>query len=218
MQQTVKQRLIEFYTKIGLKKSAFEKAIGVSHGYIDKLRECPSNDKLESIYLAFPNLNRIWLLTGEGEMLNSSSVASMLAAGEGNTDGLPLIPLDAMAGALSGTSYEPISRYDCEDIYNVPIFRGAEFLIRVQGDSMQPKYMSGDIIACRRVPLSRLWFQWGKAYVLDTQQGAILKRIEPSRKKGCISACSENPSYKPFDLSVEEINGIAIVLGTIRAE
>jgi len=218
MQQTVKQRLIKFYTAIGLKKNSFEKTIGVSHGYIDKLRECPSNDKLESIYLAFPDLNRIWLLTGEGEMLNSSSVDSAPASGGGPAEGLPLIPVDAMAGALSGTSYDPISRYDCEDMYNVPVFRGAEFLIRVQGDSMQPKYMSGDIIACRRVSLDRLWFQWGKAYVLDTQQGAILKRIEPSRKKGCISACSENPKYKPFDISVDDINGIAIVLGTIRAE
>lgn len=218
MENTVKQRIILFIKRNKLSQKKFEQAAGLSNGYINSLRNCPSISKIQSILEAFPELNKNWLLTGEGEMLNSSSVASTPTAGEGPADGLPLIPVDAMAGALSGTSYEPISRYDCEDIYNVPAFRGAEFLIRVQGDSMQPKYMSGDIIACRRVPLSRLWFQWGKAYVLDTQQGAIVKRIEPSRKKGCISACSENPKYKPFDLSVEEINGIAIVLGTIRAE
>ena len=72
METTVKERLVRFYEAKGLSKSGFEKMVGLSNGYIDKLRICPSNDKLEMIYLKFPDLNRIWLLTGEGEMLLSS--------------------------------------------------------------------------------------------------------------------------------------------------
>lgn len=83
---------------------------------------------------------------------------------------------------------------------------------------MMPKYVSGDIVACQCVPLDRLWFQWGKAYVLDTRQGALVKRIEPSTNKECVSIHSENPKYKPFDLHIAEISGIALVKGIIRVE
>ena len=59
MERTAKERLIEFYEKAGMTKNAFEKAVGLSHGYIDKLRECPSYEKLETIYRTFPELNRV---------------------------------------------------------------------------------------------------------------------------------------------------------------
>lgn len=70
MQNTVKERLVKYYEYKSYSKSGFEKYLGFSNGYIDKLRNCPSNDKLEIIYLKCPDLNRVWLLTGEGEMLN----------------------------------------------------------------------------------------------------------------------------------------------------
>ena len=135
---------------------------------------------------------------------------------EENTMSLPLIPIDAMAGALTG-SMDMIMEYDCER-YIVPIFKGANFLIRVQGDSMTPRYLSGDIVACKRVGMDNLWFQWGKTYVIDTRQGALLKRIEPADREGFVQICSDNTKYKPFELPVEEINGVALVVGTIRVD
>ena len=210
MQQSVKQRLIEYIKSKGLSQRRFESIVGLSNGYVNNISSGIGAAKLAEISRHFPDLSHSWLLTGEGPMLNSEK--TMLP----ETQQLPLIPVDAMAGALTGSDYA-FASYDCE-MYVVPIFRGAEFLIRVQGDSMVPTYHSGDIVACRRVPLTHLWFQWGKTYVLDTRQGALLKRIEPSEHQGCISIHSENPQYRPFDLSIEEINGIAIVLGVIRVE
>ena len=74
-------------------------------------------------------------------------------------EGIPLIPVNAMAGAL--TSEQSVLEYEC-DRYVVPVFKGADFLIPVKGSSMYPKYSSGDIVACKRVPMTDLFFQWNK--------------------------------------------------------
>lgn len=84
MKETVKQRLTLFYETKGLSKKAFERKCGLSNGYMDKLRNCPSQEKLESIYLTFPDLNRVWLLTGEGEMLSPQDGYVSNVKGDGN--------------------------------------------------------------------------------------------------------------------------------------
>lgn len=49
--------------------SSFERAAGLSNGYLNQLRNCPSATRLERIASAFPDLNKDWLLTGEGDMI-----------------------------------------------------------------------------------------------------------------------------------------------------
>ena len=151
-------------------------------------------------------VDKQWLLTGEEPQLPSEHEDTM---------SLPLIPRDAMAGMLTGDG-SSIMAYECEH-FIVPVFQGSDFLIRVQGDSMIPTYLSGDIVACKRIMADNVWFQWGKTYVLDTSQGALIKRIEPSEQEGCVKICSDNEHYKPFDLPTTEINGLALITGIIRA-
>ena len=210
MGETVKERLILYLKAKKIGRNKFEEKAGLSFGYITRLKSAPGSDKLVNILTAAEDLNEQWLLTGEGEMLKRPDTTTTA----GQKQSLPLIPVNAMAGALTGQA-DPIMLYDCEQ-YIIPIFHGAEFLIRVQGDSMMPKYMPGDLVACKRVPMEHIWFQWGKDYVIDTIQGALIKRIEQSDKDGCLLIVSENDKYKPFTLPADEINGIAIVVGTIR--
>jgi phage repressor protein C with HTH and peptisase S24 domain len=80
--------------------------------------------------------------------------------------------------------------YEIEDNYVVPEFlgKGVKFLIRVSGSSMQPKYSNGDILACR--PITDLtFFQWGKVYVLDTDQGSVVKRLFPCAEDADVIEC-----------------------------
>lgn len=132
--------------------------------------------------------------------------------------GLPLIPYDAMAG-LPSIDNPGISLIDCEH-YVVPEFqsRGANYLIRVSGSSMYPKYSNGDLLACRRIS-DILFFQWGKVYVLDTSQGILVKRVQPSNHDNMIRLVSDNAErYQPFDLPTSDIRSLAIVVGVIRFE
>ena len=130
-------------------------------------------------------------------------------------EGIPLIPLSAMAGALKGE--QTVLEYECER-YIVPAFTGADFLMPVKGDSMSPTYLSGDIVACQRVPMSDIFFQWNKPYVLDTKQGAIIKRIKPGSDKQHVLIVSDNTQYDPFELTYSEIYAVALVIGIIRLE
>lgn len=75
----VKDRVSEYCKRKNIAISRFEKEAGLSNGYFNQVKKRPSLDKLESIGKAFPDLNKDWLLTGEGEMLNVP-----LQSGHGN--------------------------------------------------------------------------------------------------------------------------------------
>ena len=134
---------------------------------------------------------------------------------ENSNEGIPLIPLSAMAGAFTGDT--SVMEYECER-YVIPAFKGADFLIQVKGDSMQPTYYSGDLVACQRVPLNDLFFQWNKTYVLDTAQGPLIKRIRRGSDDEHILIVSDNTEYEPFELSKSQFHGVALVRGLVRLE
>ena len=210
-------RIKQFIDSEGIAVSAFEKSIGMSNASFGKsLRSggAIGTDKLENILSVYPNLSPNWLLTGEGAMLKGEDlpVAHQTTSPK---EGIPLIPLSAMAGALTGE--QTVLEYECER-YVVPAFNGADFLIPVKGNSMTPTYVSGDIVACQRVPMAGLFFQWNKPYVLDTAQGALIKRIKPGSDKEHVLIVSDNEEYDPFELPYSEIHAVAMVIGIIRLE
>ena len=70
----VKQRRIEFKKREGLSQSRFEKAVGLSNGYVNNISKGIGADKLQRITEKFPYLNAEWLLTGKGEMLKANTI------------------------------------------------------------------------------------------------------------------------------------------------
>lgn len=174
----------------------------------------PSADNLTKIANSIESLNSEWLLTGEGEMLRTATDDS--AADKQKA--LPLIPFEALAGYLS-TDNEGVMVEDCEQ-YVIPEFdrRGAEFIIRVSGSSMYPKYSNGDLLGCKKVN-DVLFFQWGKIYVLDTSQGALVKRVYEHENKDFVMLVSDNKKvYPPFPIPKSDIRSLSIVVGVIRLE
>ena len=207
----------------GINDNQMTVAAGLSIGLLGKLKKNGkgmSSANIEKILSSYPNLNAEWLLTGKGDMIKSDidgeepSVPMAHHATDPN-EGIPLIPIEAMAGAL--TSEQTVLEYECER-YVVPVFKGADFLIPVKGSSMYPKYSSGDIVACQRVPMSDLFFQWNKVYVIDTCQGALIKRIKPGSDKDHVLIVSDNEKYDPFELPCSAIHAVALVIGVIRLE
>ena len=69
METSVKERLVKFLKYKGLSQKKFEETVGLANGYVNNIRRSVTSEKLQQIVRCFPDLNKAWLLTGEGEML-----------------------------------------------------------------------------------------------------------------------------------------------------
>lgn len=196
------------------KPSIFATYLGVAPSTISSWLSRNTLD-YDLIFAKCENISPEWLLTGEGEMLRpEQSVPTAVPATQPGM-GIPLIPIEAMAGYGIGDTQ--VLEHEC-DRYVVPVFKDAEFLIQVKGSSMIPKYNSGDIVACKKLPLDGLFFQWNKVYVLDTIQGALIKRVKAGSDSNHLLIVSDNERYEPFELHISQIRSVAIVIGVIRLE
>ena len=204
--------LNEIKKHFGYKKDAdFARYLGISPQTLSSWYSRNTFD-IELLYAKCRDVEAHYLLTGEGPMLRSDLPAAHPAKEPGA--GIPLIPINAMAGVFTGE--QSVLELECER-YVVPAFKDAEFLITVKGSSMIPKYYSGDIVACKRMPLDT-FFQWNKVYVLDTEQGPLIKRVKKGTTDETLSIFSDNPDYEPFELPRTKIYHIALVVGVIRLE
>lgn len=207
-------KALDFYDCTAYKLS---KLTNISQSQITHLRSYRnkvSDDLVSELLRVFPDINKVWLLTGEGEMLRTTTVD----AEADKQKSLPLIPFEALAGYLS-TDNEGVMVEDCEH-YVIPEFdrRGAEFIIRVSGSSMYPKYSNGDLLGCKKIE-DILFFQWGKIYVLDTSQGALVKRVYEHENKDFVMLVSDNKDvYPPFPIPKSDIRSLSIVVGVVRLE
>lgn len=136
--------------------------------------------------------------------------------GIGNLKPIPLVTEVAAAGYFGGGF--SIDKEDVMRYYIVPDFKRVDFMIRIVGSSMYPKYSPGDVIAVR-VLYERNFIQWNKTHLFATrEQGLIVKRPKKHPNPEYVTMVSDNKEYEPFDVHWEDILGVAIVIGTIRAE
>lgn len=210
MGNTVKERLKSFLRNENIKATDFCNAIGVSQGYIAGMRESIQPDKLKSIAIKYPNLDLGWLLTGEGDMLKGEKDNMLEPISDYETR--PRIPYTAAAGRLS-EALEGVTKEQCVMVPVVRSFPTYDFSIIVNGDSMLPEYKSGDEIACKRINDSR-FIQWGRAHVLDTTQGIVIKCLYDDGDS--IRCVSFNSLYPPFSIPKEEVYSISLVVGQLR--
>lgn len=220
---TIKKNILYFIENQSIKKEDFYKNTGISASNFKGvgLKSEMSSDKIAKILSIYPFIDSNWLLTGKGQMLNYHITDNLVSEPpEGyhvnrKTEGIPLIPIEAMAGFGGGD--RQVLEYECE-FFSIPTFKGADFLIQVKGSSMYPTYSSGDIVACKKLVRDDVFFQWNKVYVIDTEQGALIKRIAEGKDQDHVMIVSDNEKYQPFNLPKYKIHAISIVMGVIRLE
>lgn len=129
-------------------------------------------------------------------------------------DTVLLLPWEAKGG-LIGDFVDGIERYQCERIVS-PI-RGADYAIQVTGDSMSPEYPSGSVVLIKQIN-EDIFVEWGKVYVLDTPNGAVMKQIRKTADPEVIECISINPAYQPFTLECKYITRWFKVLMVMAAK
>lgn len=214
MEETVIQRVRKLIQRRGVTPRGFASEIDFNYStlnnYLTGRRKSIEVSLIERIVSSFDNVSSEWLITGNGTMLKSeNALARNKIEPYGGTR--PRIPMDVAAGSLSGFS-EGIKLRDCEQIPIVKAFPNYDYTIIVKGNSMEPKYEGGDEIAISKVSSI---LEWGKVYVLDTRDGAILKRLY-EESEGEYRCVSYNKEYPDFRIRKDDVFGIYKVVGLIR--
>lgn len=183
------------------------------------------SDKLNTVF----GVNKDYLRTGVGDMFTKHVKNTFEYSIGGNEikptaelSGKPpyetyLLPLSAMGGPLSGFAADSVTLANCEKIVS-PI-EDVDFAITIYGESMYPKYPSGARLLIKKINPD-IFIDWGKAYVLDTSNGVIVKEVRMSDREGCIACHSINPDpkFRPFDVPLSEVYGMYRVLMSLSAE
>lgn len=201
-------RLFMFMEQKKLSQNRFETECGLTHTNLRGKKQGPTSEYLAKIITRYPELNLNWLVSGEGKMLRNWAVHS---------NQIPLLPFSAAAGYMAGGNDVAFRG----DSVSFPDFvdRGADCAIRVDGDSMYPRYKNGDILAIKIIQ-DPSFFQWGRVYCVSTTQGCIVKKLFPcpddEEKIICHSENSEH--YPDYTITKSDILAVAIVVGHAGVE
>lgn len=202
MEKTLNLRL--FRKRNGLTQNAVAEYLGVSKvfiSYVESGRSGLPEDKFQQII----NNDRGWVVE------DSFLVATTLQAPtkrvpdfyENDLFRVRLIPFEARGGMI-GDFVDGVMDYDCEMVVS-PI-KGVDFAMTVTGESMAPSFNPGDRILIKRVD-PNIFLEWGKTYVLDTPNGAVIKQIRKTDDPDLVECVSLNPDYQPFTVSVGDVRG-----------
>lgn len=169
-----------------------------------------SESMQDKILQSFPEINKTWLLAGEGKMINEATERVEYTDA---LDKVPLIPIEAMAGPLTGFS-EGVDPRFCRRV-NSPV-SGADFAIQISGDSMEPDYPNGSLLYIKKINTD-IFIPWGHPVILDTENGPVFKKIfKNPDNPDYIIARSINPDYPDLDIYAPGIYGLYKVVGMSR--
>lgn len=207
----IKERLLQVIDHEKISVSQFERRSGLSNGYIKNIRKSISTDKLDGILRAFPDINRDWLIHGEGDMISeSTNDPPQVVHVNQNMNGILVYDIDATCGKQSrdmdftddiviGSIDLPNISRDCK-------------IIRANGDSMIPTICDGNWIAIREVYDFDDVF-YGQIYVVVTSEYRMIKYVRKYEQDegNYFLLRSANPNYDDITMRKDKIRKLFIV-------
>lgn len=123
------------------------------------------------------------------------------------------IPVVSWAHAGTATVYEELP-LDWQDLVPVPKLNGRAFGLRIQGDSMEPRCLNGDIV----IVLPDEQAVTGNLVVVKLKSDGIMLRRFSLLSNGRIRLTAYNDAYPPADYDLTEFHWIYPVHSTMRLE
>lgn len=220
MQASERLSVILDYT--GLKMNALARRIGTGaqtfydirdgrHDFSKKIADLICNE--------FPNINKAWILTGEGSALKENEAFQEKRQAEKKT-----IPLYEDVETIGGYN-DAVANVDTQHRVTEWIdagdwFPDATSAIHHFGDSMV-EYPSGCILVLRRVNDPRLLIN-GENYVIETDEFRITKQIQDDGDDFLMAYSSNRETYPdgriihaPIRIPKESIRHLDLVIGCV---
>lgn len=214
------------YTKLNGKNFAMR--IGLSYPdsiyHIQRGRNGISDKLADRIVMAFPEIDKGWLLTGEGDMFRSGTKRTgivnpfLMHQAEScvRRQQVPLYDFEAVAGLVPIFTNQntPI------DYISIPDLPKCDGAVYVRGDSMYPLLKSGDIVMYKQIQ-DYYNIIWGEMYLISfNYEGEeyitvkFIKKVED--KPDRVLLVSHNPHHAPKEVPVSSIRALAMVKASIR--
>ena len=221
-------RFDKFMKVKGLNDNQVTVQCGLSQGLLSQARRGKSDlgsgsiDKILSVY---QDLSRVWLLTGEGEMLKSSVINHNVVHGNANNSIVgdnnnvsmlrpnkygdspseerrwaPVIPQSYAHMPdfdIMGHITKQMTGGDIEKLYSGTA--NVDVWHYITDDALEPYYRRGDCLGLKAYEKDDLRIIPGELYAVDTRRDGLIVRILYNTESGDLLAkCTNKPAYDDF--------------------
>lgn len=228
----IKQRILLYAENLGISKREFYTSIGVSRGTLES-KTSITEDIINKFLNAYPLVNILWLMTGEGDMYKQLESPNLPSTGNSSetihtleSDQLMMKQHPSASNSCLGAPYydidfigefdklfdNPSNQPSCNIV--IPEFNKDTIWCNISGHSMEPKINHGDIVALRECNLQDVQFGEIYAVVMDTLRTIkIIRRGQTPRTLLFVPLNTSN--FEAQEFPIDRIKRIYKVIGVI---
>ena len=205
---TIGEMIYDFRTRTGMSQREFARKCGLSNATISMYEKNGVNPrtgkpfKIEYItYLRLANVMNMDI-DKMFEILGDDALVGMIP-----NNVIPMSDLSTKKVPLIGkvAAGEPIYAEESYDTY-IPAPKKADYALEIQGESMVPTYLPGDIIYIRQQP--DIDYQ-GQVAVVILDDEATVKHVY--KQSDGFLLVSDNPAYAPMHKPFADYNSVRIL-------
>jgi len=208
-------RILQYISYKGINKSKFYAKTGLSNGFLDKVKDVGVS-KIEKILSSYGDINPIWLICGDGDMIIDKDLdPGLIKDGKpvphGDFMHTPVVINYAKAGYLAGYG-------DQEFIDSLPKIllpkeyeKGNYLVFEIEGDSMNDQLQEGDKVLAKELP-KEYWsskLQINKyLFIIVSRDGIVIKQItkhDVATGKIRCHSLNNSPEYSDFTMSLNTV-------------
>ena len=221
-------RFDKFMKVKGLNDNQVTIQCGLSQGLLSQARKGKSDlgsGSIDKILRVYQDLSKVWLLTGEGEMLKSSVVNHNIVHGDANNSIVgdnnnvsmprpnkygdspneerrwaPVIPQSYAHMPdfdIMGHITKQMTGGNIEKLYSGTA--NVDVWHYITDDALEPYYRRGDCLGLKAYEKDDMRIIPGELYAVDTRRDGIIVRILYNTDGGDLLACCTNkPAYDDF--------------------
>lgn len=211
------QRFDQYMKYKGLNDNKVTVQCNIGVGVIGQCRAGKSDlgaKTISKILGRYQDLNRVWLLTGEGEMLNTTEPEQPKVIQHPNSVKGNIRYWEDVAA--TGGSLEFLENPDEHKTrwLHLPHFSDCTDAVNIYGESMFPLYKNGEIIILKA--WNESFIDYGNVYLIITKNGhRMVKYLHKSPNENKVICQSENSKFDSFEIDKSDILRLFLVRGKV---